>query len=95
LRELKAIAFSNISKALTWSCEEGEDGQRIKILLVPSDKLDEDTAAAISAVSQGSTGTLRIKMHNKLAALVVLGNLGMFDERPQNSTSFMPSLTSP
>jgi hypothetical protein len=55
-------------------------------LLVPSDKLDEDTAAAISAVSQGSTGTLRIKMHNKLAALVVLGKyLGMFNERPQNS----------
>ena len=52
----------------------------------PSDKLDEDTAAAISAVSQSSTGALRIKMHNKLAALVVLGKyLGMFDERPQNS----------
>jgi hypothetical protein len=49
-------------------------------------KLDEDTAAAISAVSQSSTGALRIKMHNKLAALVVLGKyLGMFDERPQNS----------
>ena len=55
-------------------------------MLVPSDKLDEDTAAAISAVSQGPAGALRIKMHNKLAALVVLGKyLGMFDERPQNS----------
>jgi hypothetical protein len=33
-----------------------------------------------------STGALRIKMHNKLAALVVLGKyLGLFDERPQNS----------
>jgi phage terminase small subunit len=86
LRELKAIAFSNISKAVTWSCEEGEDGQRVKVLPVPSDKLDEDTAAAIAAVSQSSTGALRIKMHNKLAALVVLGKyLGMFDERPQNS----------
>jgi hypothetical protein len=49
-------------------------------------KLDEDRAAAISAVSQSSTGALRIKMHNKLAALVVLGKyLGMLDERPQNS----------
>ena len=56
-------------------------------MLVPSDKLDEDTAAAISVVSQGSTGTVRIRMHNKLAALVVLGKyLGMFDERPQNTT---------
>ena len=55
-------------------------------MLVPSDKLDENTAAAISAVSQSSTGTVRIRMHNKLAALVVLGKyLGMFDQRPQNS----------
>jgi hypothetical protein len=46
----------------------------------------EDTAAAISSVSQSSAGALRIKMHNKLAALVVLGKyLGMFDQRPQNS----------
>jgi hypothetical protein len=31
-------------------------------------------------------GALRIRMHNKLAALVVLGKyLGMFDQRPQNS----------
>jgi phage terminase small subunit len=51
-------------------------------VLVPSDKLDENTAAAIAAVSQSSTGALRIK----LRALVALGKyLGMFDERPQNS----------
>ena len=43
-------------------------------------------AALILWVSQSSTGALRIKMHNKLAALVVLGKyLGMFDERPQNT----------
>jgi phage terminase small subunit len=96
LRELAAIAFSDISKAVTWGPsvqvrEEEEDGQRVKVivnavLLVPSDKLDENTAAAIAAVSQGSNGAVRIKMHNKLAALVVLGKyLGMFDQRPQNS----------
>ena len=96
LRELKAIAFSDISKAVTWGPsvqvrEEEEDGQRVKVIvsalmLVPSDKLDENTAAAIAAVSQSSTGALRIRMHNKLRALVALGKyLGMFDERPQNS----------
>jgi len=36
-----------------------EDGQRVKVivsavLLVPSDKLDENTAAAIAPMSQGS-----------------------------------------
>jgi phage terminase small subunit len=96
LRELAAIAFSDISKAVTWGPsvqvrEEYEDGQRVKVivsavLLVPSDKLDENTAAAISAVSQGPAGAVRIKMHNKLPALVALGKyLGMFDQRPQNS----------
>src|SRR5437660_9014684 len=38
------------------------------------------------SVRRGPNGAVRIKMHNKLAALVVLGKyLGMFDERPQNS----------
>src|SRR5258708_34341493 len=98
LRELKAIAFSDISKAVTWGPsvqvrEEEEDGQRVKVIAsagvpVPSDKLDENTAAPIAAVSQSSTGALRIKMHNKLAALVVLGKyLGMFDEPPQNTNA--------
>jgi phage terminase small subunit len=89
LRELKAIAFSDISKAVTWGPsvqvrEEDEDGQRVKVivsavLVVPSDKLDENTA-----VSQGPAGAVR--MHNKLPALMALGKrLGMFDERPQNT----------
>ena len=93
---MKAIAFSDVSKAVTWGPsvqvrEEEEDGHRVKVivnavLLVPSDKLDEDTAAAISAVSAGPAGAVRIRMHNKLSALVVLGKyLGMFDERPQNT----------
>src|SRR5258708_7870277 len=101
LRELAAIAFSDITKAVTWGVhvreEEDGRGERVKVIvntvsLVPSGRRDEDTAAAISAVSQSSTGAVRIKMHNKLPALVApLGKrLGMFDKRPQ----FMPSLTS-
>jgi phage terminase small subunit len=75
VRELAAIAFSDISKAVTWGVQvrEEEDGrgQRVKVTanavsLVPSDRLDENTAAAIAAVSRGSNGALRIKMHNKL-----------------------------
>jgi phage terminase small subunit len=97
LRELAAIAFSDIGKAVTWGPsvqvreEEDEDGRRVKVitsavLLVPSEKLDQDTARAIAAVSQGSTGALRIKMHDKLAALVALGkHLGMFDQRTQKT----------
>jgi phage terminase small subunit len=67
LRELAAIAFSNITKVVTWGPsvqvreEKDEGGQRVKVVtsavsLVPRDKLDENTAAAIAAVSQSSTG---------------------------------------
>jgi phage terminase small subunit len=89
-------AFSDITKAVTWRSsvqvreEDDEHGHRVKVItsavsLVPSDRLDENTAAAIAAVSQSATGALSIKMHNKLAALVALGkHLGMFVQRAQN-----------
>src|SRR5262245_27873329 len=69
----------------------GSDGRRVKVItsavsLVPSERLDANTAAAIAEVSQGSTGALRIKMHDKQAALVALGkHLGMFDQRTQKT----------
>jgi phage terminase small subunit len=99
LRELAAIAFSNITKAVTWGPsvqvreEKDEGGQRVKVVtgavsLVPRDKLDENTAAAIAAVSQSSTGVLSVRMHNKLAALAALGkHLGMFDQRTQKTNA--------
>ena len=95
-RRLSDFASSvqrRVRVALGCSCYREEDSQRVKVivsavLLVPSEKLDENTAAAIAAVSRGPTGTVRIRMHNKLAALVVLGKyLGMFDERPQNTNA--------
>ena len=37
-------------------------------------------------MSLGTTGTLSIKMHDKLAALIALGkHLGMFDRRTQKT----------
>jgi hypothetical protein len=74
--------------------EEDEDGRRVKVItsavsLVPSDRLDANTAAAIAVVSQGSTGALRIKMHDNLAALVALGkHLGMFDHTQKTNVVY-------
>ena len=47
--------------------EEDEDGRRVKVItsaisLVPSEKLDQDTARAIAAVARGATGGLGIKI---------------------------------
>ena len=48
-----------------------------------------DTAEIAAAVSAGPAGAVRVRMHNKLAALMVLGKyLGMFDQRPQNNVIY-------
>lgn len=50
------------------------------VAFISSDDIDDQTAAAISEVSQTATG-LRIKLHDKRAALVDIGkHLGMFKE---------------
>jgi hypothetical protein len=95
LRELAKIGFSDIRKAVAWRNEmiaheddEGEDGEGVvrttrvlepRVSLVPSKELDDDTGKAIAEVSQTVNGALRIKMHDKHAALVSIGkHLGMF-----------------
>jgi phage terminase small subunit len=53
--------------------------------LVDSAELDEDTAAAVAEVSQTKEG-VRIKLHDKRAALVDIGrHLGMFTDRFEHS----------
>jgi hypothetical protein len=74
LRGLAAIAFSDICKVVTWGPsaqvrgEKGNDGKRVTVVtsavsLMLRDKINENTAVAIAAVSQSSTGTLSVKMH--------------------------------
>jgi phage terminase small subunit len=53
-----------------------------QVELVSSDEIDDSTAAAISEIGQSSTGTLKVKLHDKRAALVDIGkHLGMFRDR--------------
>jgi phage terminase small subunit len=92
--ELAKIAFADIRKAVSWgrspidgtSENASPNGLGIyPVELVPSDKIDDDTAAAVSEVSLTQTG-IKIKMHDKKSALVDLGkHLGMFKERVEHS----------
>jgi len=51
------------------------------IALIPSDQIDDDTAAAIAEIRQTKEG-LAIKMHDKRGALVDIGrHLGMFKDK--------------
>jgi phage terminase small subunit len=64
--------------------EEGAVRVRVanQVELVSSDEIDDATAAAISEIGQSSTGALKVKLHDKRAALVDIGkHLGMFRER--------------
>jgi phage terminase small subunit len=95
LKELAKIGFADIRKAIRWDSaliteEDNPDGgdtaiiKRIvtnQVQLVSSEDIDDDTAAAISEISQNATGGVKLKLHDKKAALVDLGrHLGLFTD---------------
>jgi hypothetical protein len=58
--------------------EKGEDGEPVMVLMpritiVDADKISDEAAAAVAEVWQTVNGALRVKMHDKHAALVSLG----------------------
>lgn len=79
VKELLRIAFADSRRTMRWDDERG-------LVFEPSDSLDDDTAAAISEVSEKVTETKkgikreqRVKMHDKIRALELLGkHLGMW-----------------
>lgn len=96
LKELAKIGFADIRKAVKWQSamtteEDNPEGGDIAVIktvvtntvqMVASDDLDDETAAAIAEVSQNATGGVKIKLHDKRAALVDIGrHLGMFKDR--------------
>lgn len=100
LSELAKIGFADIRKAVKWhghliqeqDAPDGGDTLIIKntysnnVCLVSSDEIDDETAGAIAEVSQSATGGLKIKLHDKRAALVDMGkHLGIFVERHEHS----------
>jgi phage terminase small subunit len=66
--------------------EKGEDGEPVMVLMpwvtiVDADEISDEAAAAVAEVSQTVNGALRVKMHDKHAALVSLGrHLGFFTD---------------
>lgn len=96
LKELAKIGFSDIRKVVKWQSsliteEDNPDGGDVAVIknivtnqvqLISSDDIDDETAAAISEISQTATGGLKIKLHDKKAALVDLGrHLGLFTDK--------------
>jgi hypothetical protein len=69
--------------------EKGEDGEPVMVMMprvtiVDADKISDEAAAAVAEVWQTVNGALRVKMHDKHAALVSLGkHLGLFTDNVQ------------
>src|SRR5262249_18190317 len=90
---IKKIGFSDIRDVVSWRnelvtrTEKGEDGEPVMVLMprvtiVDADKMSGEAAAAVAEVWQTANGALRVKMHDKHAALVSIGRyLGMFDDK--------------
>jgi phage terminase small subunit len=81
LAELAKLGFYDIRKAVRWGGipDVAQDGSHIyPVEMVPSEDIDDETAAAITEVSLTAQG-VKIKMADKLSALEKLGrHLGMF-----------------
>jgi phage terminase small subunit len=77
IAELARVGFSNMGNYAQWN-EHG-------VTLHDSDKLTVDAARCVSEVSQTVTaegGTVKFKLHDKVAALENLGrHLGMFTDK--------------
>src|SRR5438552_3998220 len=87
LEELAKIGFADIRKAVQWGKglavpdETGEMRIANGVAMIDSSELDDQTAAAIAEVAQTRDG-IKIKFHDKRAALMDIGrHLGMFKER--------------
>lgn len=99
VRELARIGFADMRKILKWTgnrtvmdIEEAEETGEIEIrhanlvTLFDSDELDDEIAACISEVSQTKEGALKVKLHDKQAALVTLArHLGMLNVKVEHS----------
>src|SRR6266404_1785602 len=94
VRELKLIGFSDIRKVVSWRnelvtrTEKGEDGEPVlmpRVTIVDADKISDEAAAAVAEVSQTVNGALRVKLHDKHAALVSLGRPPRLVRRPREA----------
>jgi len=78
-RACKATGFCRMT--MRYRATRGNDAS-LRERMAAADRLDESVAATIAEVSQTRDGTLKVKLHDKRAALVDIGrHLGMFNDK--------------
>lgn len=105
LTELARIGFGDIRHVVNWranTCETGKQDEEgvpetrsfNEVELVGSDIIDHDAAAAIAEISQTKDGGLKVKMHNKVAALQEMGrHLGVAQRHEHSGPDGKPIQT--
>jgi len=105
LVELSRIALSDIRRTVTWRANTTETGKEDEdgvpetrsfneVELIGSADIDHDTAAAIAEISQTKDGALKVKMHNKVAALQEIGkHLGVAQRHEHSGPDGKPIQT--
>lgn len=87
LTQVKSIAMFDLRKAAEW---HGRD-----VRLIPSDEIDDLTAAAIQEVSTTETengGSVKIKAESKIKALELIGKyLAILNENPPDYENGIPN----
>lgn len=89
VREMARLAFSDIRRVVRWGeaiavrdSITGEVTIANGVALIGADDLDAEAAACIAEISQTKDGALKVKLHDKRAALVDLGrHLGVFNDK--------------
>ena len=78
IAELAKIAFGDQRRVVSW----GPHGVKLR----PSTVLTDDEAATVAEVSETNNGGLKIKTHDKVGALKLLGeHLGLFTKKLEHS----------
>lgn len=90
LQELARIGFADIRKIVQWRANVTEIGADPvtgeaklrgfnEVVVLDSAAIDDGTAAAIAEISQTRDGAIKVKLHDKRAALALIGqHLGLF-----------------
>jgi phage terminase small subunit len=94
LAELEKIGFSDIRKTARWGRSPIDEKSKnadpnglglYPVELIPSEEIDDDTAAAVSEISLTQNG-IKIKMYDKQTALLHIGkHLGMFPTKLEHT----------
>lgn len=107
IQELGAMAFSDIRKVVHWDQETelagGEFGDDLddnpdvvkviksRVTVLPGATMDAMVAATVAEISQGERGQLKVKMHDKVAAIDKLARaMGLYQDKLDVTSAGQP-----